>query len=49
MIQQMAPLPTSPMMAYEPPFSYMGMDLFGPLYVKHGSGTLSAGAAFSPG
>ena len=25
-------------MAYEPPFSYTGMDLFGPLYVKHGRG-----------
>lgn len=35
----MAPLQTSRMMAYEPPFSYTGMDLFGPLYVKHGRGT----------
>ena len=39
MTQQMAPLPRSRMMAYEPPFSYTGMDLFGPLYVKHGRGT----------
>ena len=39
MKQQMAPLPTSGMMACEPPFSYTGMDLFGPLYVKHGRGT----------
>ena len=39
MIQQMAPLPRSHMMAYKPPFSYSGMDLFGPLYVKHGRGT----------
>ena len=39
MIQQMAPLPRSRMMAYKPPFSYSGMDLFGPLYVKHGRGT----------
>ena len=38
-IQQMAPLPRSRMMAYKPPFSYSGMDLFGPLYVKHGRGT----------
>lgn len=35
----MAPLPTCRVMAYEPPFSYTGMDLFGPLYVKHGRGT----------
>ncbi|PFX12233.1 hypothetical protein AWC38_SpisGene23847 [Stylophora pistillata] len=39
MTQQMAPLPKSRMMAYQPPFSYSGMDLFGPLYVKHGRGT----------
>ena len=39
MIQQMAPLPKARLMAYEPPFSYTGMDLFGPLYVKHGRGT----------
>ena len=39
MTQQMAPLPEARLMAYEPPFSYTGMDLFGPLYVKHGRGT----------
>ena len=39
MIQQMAPLPEARLMAYEPPFSFTGMDLFGPLYVKHGRGT----------
>ena len=39
MKQQMAPLPTNGMMAYEPPFSYTGMDLFGPFYVKHCRGT----------
>ncbi|KAL9975233.1 hypothetical protein ACROYT_G012367 [Oculina patagonica] len=39
MVQQMAPLPEARLMAYEPPFSYSGMDLFGPLYVKHGRGT----------
>ena len=39
MNQQMAPLPTSRMMAYKPPFSYTGMDLFDPFYVKHGWGT----------
>lgn len=38
MNQQMAPLPISLMMAYEPPFSYTGMEFFGPLYVKHGMG-----------
>lgn len=37
-VQQMAPLPRSRMMAYQPPFSYSGMDLFGPLQVKHGRG-----------
>ena len=37
--QQMAPLPKARLMAYEPPFSCTGMDLFGPLYVKHGRGT----------
>ena len=36
MIQQMAPLPRSRMMAYKPSFSYSGIDLFGPRYVKHG-------------
>ena len=39
MVQQMAPLPEARLMAYEPPFSYTGMNLFGPLYVKHGRGT----------
>ena len=39
MSQQMAPLPEARLMAYEPPFSYTGMDLFGPLHVKHGRGT----------
>lgn len=48
MSQQMAPLPTSRMMAYEPPFSYTGMDLFDPLYVKHGRERLNVGAASSP-
>ena len=38
MSQQMAPLPEARLMAYEPPFSYTGMDLFGPLHVKHGRG-----------
>ena len=39
MIQQMATLPRSRMMASKPLFSYSDMDLFGPLYVKHGRGT----------
>ena len=37
--QQMAPLPSSRTAAYEPPFTHTGMDLFGPLHVKHGRGT----------
>ena len=37
--QKMAPLPTSRTSVYEPPFTHTGMDLFGPLYVKHGRGT----------
>ena len=39
MTQQMAPLPKCRLTAYEPPFSFTGMDLFGPIYVKHGRGT----------
>ena len=39
MAQQMAPLPKCRLTAYEPPFSFTGMDLFGPIYVKHGRGT----------
>ena len=38
LIQQMAPLPAARLMAYEPPFSYTGMELFGPLHVKHDRG-----------
>jgi hypothetical protein len=37
--QQMAPLPSSRTAVYEPPFTRTGMDLFGPLHVKHGRGT----------
>jgi hypothetical protein len=37
--QQMAPLPKDRTTAFEPPFCYTGMDLFGPLHVKHGRGT----------
>ena len=39
MIQQVAPLPEARLMAYETPFSYTGIDLFGPLYIKNGRGT----------
>ena len=39
MTQQMAPLPKDRTTAFEPPFTYTGMDLFGPLHVKHGRGT----------
>jgi len=35
----MAPLPEARLIAYEPPFSYTGMDLFGPLHFKNGRGT----------
>ena len=38
-VQQMAPLPRNRMMAYQPPLSYSGMDLLGPLQVKHARGT----------
>lgn len=39
MSQQMAPLPCDRTKAYEPPFTYTGLDYLGPLYVKHGRGT----------
>ena len=37
--QVMAPLPRVRVQAYYPPFSFTGVDLFGPLYVKWGRGT----------
>lgn len=37
--QLMAPLPRSRTAVYEPSFTRTGMDLFGPLYVKHSRGT----------
>ena len=39
MTQHMASLPKCRLTAYEPPFSFTGMDLFGPIYVKHGRRT----------
>ena len=39
MTQQMAPLPKSRLMACERPFSYTGMGLYDPLYVKDGRGS----------
>ena len=39
MTQQMAPLPKDRLTAYQPPFTSTSMDMFGPLYVKHGRGT----------
>ena len=38
--QQMEPLPTSCMMAYQPPLSLSGKDLFSLLYVKLGGSTV---------
>ena len=32
--QQMAPLPKYRVAAYEPPFTYVGIDMFGPLLIK---------------
>ena len=32
----MAPLPPYRVMAYEPPFTYVGADMFGPLFIKQG-------------
>jgi len=39
MTQQMAPYPKSRLMAYQPSFSFCGLELFGPLYAKLGGRT----------
>ena len=39
MTQEMADLPKVRTTPYEPPFTYTGIDYFGPLYVKRGRGT----------
>ena len=38
--QQMANLPPNRVTAYEPPFTYVGVDMFGPLFVKQGRSTI---------
>ena len=38
--QQMASLPPCRVIAYEPPFTYVGADMFGPILVKQGRSTL---------
>ena len=39
MTQEMADLPRVRVTPYEPPFTYTGIDYFGPLHVKRGRGT----------
>lgn len=38
--QVMVPLPEVHVQVYYPPFTFTGVDLFGPLFVKWGRGTV---------
>ena len=39
MKQMKGDLPEARLTLFEPPFAYVGLDSFGPFYVKHGRGT----------